>query len=178
MDWKDLGKKIAAVGLPLLGAALPLPGGAALGQGLAAALGLGADASPQAIDAALATPEARLQAQQFALQHEQVILNITTTAEIERERIAAGDRASAREREVKTADSWTPRGLAALVVGGFLFAVYMVLAGRVPGLNDPVIAGMVGTLIGYASAKADQVVSYYFGSSAGSARKDELLLRR
>jgi|GEM_PF-4281121 len=31
------------------------------------------------------------------------------------------------------------------------------------------------TLIGYVSAKAEQVVSYYFGSSAGSSRKDALL---
>jgi hypothetical protein len=36
---------------------------------------------------------------------------------------------------------------------------------------------MVGTLIGYASAKADQVVSYYFGSSAGSDRKNVLIDR-
>ena len=31
MDWKQLGEKIVSMGLPLLGAALPLPGGAAIG---------------------------------------------------------------------------------------------------------------------------------------------------
>jgi hypothetical protein len=40
------------------------------------------------------------------------------------------------------------------------------------------MAGLVGTMIGYASAKADQVVSYYFGSSAGSKAKDETIRRQ
>jgi len=34
---------------------------------------------------------------------------------------------------------------------------------------------MAGTLIGYLSAKADQVLSFFFGSTAGSQRKTELL---
>jgi hypothetical protein len=62
-------------------------------------------------------------------------------------------------------------------MGGFFWIVWMVLSGRVKDLTDPVMIGMVGTLIGYASAKADQVVSYYFGSSAGSDRKNVLIDR-
>jgi hypothetical protein len=38
-------------------------------------------------------------------------------------------------------------------------------------LTDPAVVGIIGTLIGYVSAKADQVVSYYFGSSSGSKDK-------
>lgn len=34
---------------------------------------------------------------------------------------------------------------------------------------------LAGTVIGYLSAKAEQVVAYYFGSTAGSAKKSELL---
>lgn len=98
-----------------------------------------------------------------------------TDAGIKLEEIAAGDRASARQREIATGDFWTMRLLAAAVIGGFLTCVYMVLSGYVTGLKDPLVAGMVGTLIGYASAKADQVVSYYFGSSASSHRKDQAL---
>ena len=33
---------------------------------------------------------------------------------------------------------------------------------------DPTVIGLIGTLIGYVSAKADMVIAYYFGSSSGS----------
>jgi len=36
-------------------------------------------------------------------------------------------------------------------------------------------AAFAGTLIGYLAANAQQVISYYFGSSAGSDRKTELM---
>jgi hypothetical protein len=53
----------------------------------------------------------------------------------------------------------------------FIWAVWAVLSGYVQGMSDPAIVGIIGTLIGYVSAKADQVVSYYFGSSSGSKEK-------
>lgn len=96
-------------------------------------------------------------------------------AGVKLEEIAAADRNSARQREVQTSDHWTPRILASVVVGGFLCCVYAVLSGYVQGLKDPMVAGLVGTLIGYTSAKADQVVSYYFGSSASSRAKDHTI---
>ena len=98
--------------------------------------------------------------------------------DIDVEKLHQLDRASARERERNTGDKATPRALAAIIVGGFLLTVWYVLSGQVEGLKDPVAAGLIGTLIGYVSAKADQVVSYYFGSSAGSAAKNELLRKQ
>jgi hypothetical protein len=61
-------------------------------------------------------------------------------------------------------------GLALLIVVTFLLTVGMTLFGLTK--VDSVLAG---TLIGYLSAKCEQVVSFYYGSSAGSQRKDELL---
>lgn len=92
--------------------------------------------------------------------------------EIDLERLAGADRASARAREVEVKDG-VPKFLGFLIIGGFLAAGYFVLAGQVEGLKDPITAALVGSVIGYLSAKADQVVAYYFGSSAGSARKTE-----
>lgn len=53
MDWKDIGKQLANIGLPLLGAAVGGPAGAIAGKGLAAALGLSHDATPEQTAAAL-----------------------------------------------------------------------------------------------------------------------------
>lgn len=87
----------------------------------------------------------------------------------ELERIAASDRASAREREIALRDI-TTRILAYVIVGGFFAVLISTLFGYAQ-----VESAMAGALVGYASAKAEQVVTYYFGSSAGSARKTELL---
>lgn len=95
--------------------------------------------------------------------------------DVDLERIAAQDRDSARRREVGSGDYWTPRVIGGMALGGFLWAVYWVLSGQVAGMTDPTTVALVGTLVGYVSAKADQVVSYYFGSSAGSAKKTEAM---
>lgn len=120
--------------------------------------------------AAKATPEQLLALknaeQEFAVRMREL--------DIDLERIAGADRNSAREREVKTGD-WMPRVLAFIVVGGFMFTVFLVLMGYVDGMKDPLMATTVGTLIGFVSAKCEQVVAYYFGSSAGSKAKDELI---
>jgi hypothetical protein len=79
------------------------------------------------------------------------------------------DRDSARQREVGTQDA-TNKILAYAVVGGFLAVVGGTLAGWAK--VDSVLAG---SLIGYLSAKAEQVLAYYFGSTAGSAEKSKLL---
>lgn len=95
--------------------------------------------------------------------------------DVDLERIAAADRDSARRREIGSGDAWTPRIIGGMALGGFLWSVYWVLSGQVSGLTDPTTVALVGTLVGYVSAKADQVVSYYFGSSASSARKTEAM---
>jgi hypothetical protein len=173
-DWRALVKSVA----PSIGTALGGPLGGVAGLALAKVLGV-PDASAgddTALAAAVqgATPE-QLLALKKADQDFQI--QMTELGFKDQEAIAAinaEDRASARDREVKTQDK-TPRILAGVVVFGFLWSVWYVLSGRVQGLKDPATIGMVGTLIGYISAKADTVVGYYFGSSAGSDRKTEIL---
>ncbi|MFN7726299.1 MAG: hypothetical protein ACK5QH_14625 [Rubrivivax sp.] len=172
MDWKKIVGAVAptlatALGGPLAGMAAAAVSDALLGK-------------PNGTDAEIATalqaggPDALLRLKQadqaFAVRMQELGIDL--------ERVHANDRADARGREVKTGDKATPRVLAGLIVGGFLLMVWFVLAGHVGGLKDPVAAGLIGTLIGYVSAKADQVVSYYFGSSAGSAEKTALLGKR
>jgi hypothetical protein len=94
--------------------------------------------------------------------------------DIDLEKISASDRDSARRREAQVRD-WMPRVLAFVVVAGFMATVFLVLLGYVDGMKDPLMATTVGTLIGFVSAKCEQVVAYYFGSSSSSQQKTQLL---
>ena len=79
------------------------------------------------------------------------------------------DRESARAREATVKDT-VNQVLAYTIVGAFLAMVGTTLLGY--ATVDSVLAG---TLVGYLSAKCEQVLAYYFGSSKGSERKSELL---
>ena len=70
----------------------------------------------------------------------------------------------ARRREVDAKDTATPRWLAFGILG------WMLALGK-PAVGGDALLVMLGSLgTGWASC-----VSYYFGSSAGSSRKSELL---
>lgn len=88
----------------------------------------------------------------------------------ELEKVAASDRASARDREVKTGDK-TPKILAATVVGAY-FIVQTVLLFHVV---EPTMRELVARVLGTLDASLMLVLGYYFGSSAGSAKKDDAL---
>jgi hypothetical protein len=171
MDWRGLIGTVA----PTLATALGGPMAGVAVAAIARALDL-PDASEESLERALssASPETLVALRRA----DQEFARTMRELDIDLERVHQADRDSARRREVDTGDRTTPRVLAAVVMSGFLFCVWAILTGRVHNLSDPIVAGLVGTLIGYASAKADQIVSYYFGSSAGSKAKDELLKGR
>lgn len=57
-----------------------------------------------------------------------------------------------------------------------MYGAYELLTGGIKVEDMGVVAavfGFLGTIIGYLSANAQQVVSYYFGSSAGSKQKSD-----
>lgn len=62
-------------------------------------------------------------------------------------------------------------GIAFMVLVGFFVILYLLITSKVEpsGMRDALLI-MVGNLAGMATA----IVSYYFGSSSGSARKDEI----
>ena len=84
-------------------------------------------------------------------------------------KLTVEDRKSARDMQIATKSMLVP-SLAILIVSAFIGVVIATLGGF--AVVDSVLAG---TLIGYISAKAEQVVNFYFGSSAGSKEKTELL---
>ena len=167
----DLLKIVGAVA-PTLATAIGGPLGGMAMQVVSSVLGLPTDSSEKDVEKALkqATPEQLLALKQadndFAVRMKEL--------DIDLERIAASDRDSARRREAQVRD-WMPRVLAFVVVAGFMATVFLVLLGYVDGMKDPLMATTVGTLIGFVSAKCEQVVAYYFGSSSSSQQKTQML---
>ena len=120
-DWKAMIKTAA----PMLGTALGGPLGGAAGALIAKALG-GDETKASADDLAKlcqnVTPEQLLALknaeQEFQLKLKQMDINELKDLEA----LAVQDRASAREREIKTGDSWMPR-----ILGGFVVLAWIAI---------------------------------------------------
>lgn len=164
MDWKEVIRTVAptvasALGGPLVGAAVAALGGI---------LGVD-DATTEKVAEVIRNGHltgeqiGQIKALELQYQNEEKERGFRY-AELEYK-----DRDSARQREVQTGDS-TNRVLAYTVVGSFIAVVGATILGYAK-----IESVLAGTLIGYLSAKAEQVLAYYFGSTAGSARKTELL---
>lgn len=165
-NWKQVLGTVApalatALGGPLAGVATQALSGALLGR---------ADGTEEDVATAVLTGGTEALAKlrdadnQFAVRMREL--------EIDLERVHQADRASARDREKTTGDHWTLRVLATIVVGAFVAVVWAVLFG-----GTAIDGALAGTLIGYLSAKADQVLSYFFGSSLGSKEKTAALTK-
>lgn len=174
MSFNDVMKKA----FPFLSAAASL--GGPLGVMAAAAVGkaIGVDkVAPNAdgIATAIATALADPQQRQALLQTEKDFqLQMAELGYKDSEamaQVAEDDRNSARNREVQVKD-WTPRLLAGIVVLASIFGEGYVLMHGVPKEVDGVI---IGRILGTLDSALVLVLSYYFGSSAGSDRKTELL---
>ena len=171
MDWKDIAERVAKLGLPLLGAALPVPGGAAIGAALANAIG--SDATPDSVLKALTLDaEAIEQARQFQLTHEATMLKLAIDSEVRQQEIAMEDRKDARGMQVATR-SKTPTVLAVLITLGFFGVLWGMLSGNLQAGENQSLLILLGAL----SAAWGAVVNYNFGSSADSSRKTEFLAR-
>jgi hypothetical protein len=84
-------------------------------------------------------------------------------------KLEVDDRKSAREMQATTR-SIVPPVLAALVTLGFFGILIMMLLGKVDS-NNPAILMMLGSL----GTAWTGIIAYYFGSSAGSQAKTDLL---
>lgn len=90
--------------------------------------------------------------------------------DIDLERIAAGDRASARDMQKETKD-WIPRALAVSVtVGFFAILLYMLVYGLPTTGNEALLL-----LLGALQTAWGGIIAFYFGSSSGSQNKDQMI---
>jgi hypothetical protein len=166
MSFSDQAKKVIGTVAPLLGGALGGPLGAAAGGLLAKALGNG---DVKAADAAIvsADPQTLLAIKKVETDFKQHLADLG----IEEDKILADDRANARARETIVKD-WTPRILAYGVVAlTFILEGIILLRGQPVGVDGVVLGRILGTL----DAATIMVLTYYFGSSVGSASKTDAL---
>lgn len=178
MSILDIGEAIAKLGLPLIGAALPIPGGAALGAMLASKIGAPSGEPGVILSTITANADALEKAQEFELEHAetmQKLLNDEKATEsqtvVSIKTIEAGDTASAREREEKTGDVWTPRIIAVFILGLFGFVQIYTLTAVVPVESRDLATRGLGIL----DIAVGLVLGYYFGSTMHTARTNELI---
>jgi hypothetical protein len=174
MDWKNVVGKVA----PVLGAALGGPLGGAAVSAIADALGL-SEKTEEAVKNALSgtTPEQLLALkkadQDFAVRMEELGLKkeeLGFTNEKDQLQIAAGDRDSARKREMAVGDH-TARNLAYAITIGFFSVLFTLMFAEVDTGAKEILYVMLGSL----GTAWTSVMAYYFGSTAGSKLKTELL---
>ena len=84
------------------------------------------------------------------------------------EKLATEDRKSARDMQIAT-KSWIPGALSIGITFGFFGILIYMMTGNVSPSNELLV--MLGSL----GTSWTGVIGYYFGSSAGNSRKDEML---
>lgn len=90
--------------------------------------------------------------------------------DIDLERIAADDRDSARDMQKETRD-WIPRALAVSVtIGFFAILIYMLVYGLPTTGNEALLL-----LLGALQTAWGGIIAFYFGSSSGSQKKDQMI---
>lgn len=161
-DWKSIVKTVApvlgtAIGGPLGGLATRTIAGVLLGDETATEDQIAAAVQSASPDQLLALKQAD---QEFKVQMK--------TLDVDIERIHQQDRDSARTREAKTGDTWTPRLLAISITLGFFGILAFMVTHSLPETGRDALLVMLGSL-GTAFAG---VIAYYFGSSSGSKSKD------
>jgi hypothetical protein len=129
-----------------------------------------ADGISTAIATALADPQQRAALIQAEQEFQKQMTELGYQHAEELEQTAAADRANARQREMTLKDK-IPAALAIMVTVGFFGVLSFMLFRQVPPTGHDALLLMLG---GLGSAWTG-VVTYYFGSSAGSAAKTELL---
>ena len=158
MEWlKQIAPTIAtALGGPLAGLAV---------SAISKAVGVDEDKVTDLISSNKMTPEqiAQVKLAELELKKQENELGLNFEA------LAVDDRKSAREMQAATR-SIVPPALAGAITLGFFGILSMLLFGQVDG-NNPTILMMLGSL----STAWTGIIAYYFGSSAGSQAKTEML---
>lgn len=180
MDFTFL-KSALATAAPTLATMLGGPLAGAAVTALEGAFGLpegsGADAITKVVQAGGMTPDVMAAVRAADQKHQEMLgqqgvdlAKINADHEAAMQSFRNADVADARHREVEVKDN-TPAILAGVVTLGFFGILAFMLLQSPPAASKDILNVMLGSL----GTAWVAIVSYYFGSSAGSARKTDLL---
>jgi hypothetical protein len=181
MDIKEIGEAIAKLGLPLIGAALPIPGGAAIGAALAAKIGSPSSDPGDLLTTLTQNADQLERAKEFEATHAETMLKLQidaqtaqTSAAVQFAQVDEQDRASARARQAAVKD-WTPAGLAWLLVLASMAIALVLIMGWAPSTKDAQTAQLVGVVLGYVFSESKQAIAYFLGGSSGEAQSKQVI---
>ena len=168
----NLGKLLSSVA-PMLATALTGPVGGLAIQVLGDALGI-SEPTQQKVEAAFKSGSMSGEQVAAVRQAEIALEKRSQELGIDLEQIHAKDRDSARQLQIQT-KSRIPGTLAILITLGFFGILLGMLTGslQASGNNEALLI-----LLGALGAAWGAVVNFYYGSSAGSAAKNEMLSRK
>jgi len=172
----ELSQKIEAAA-PALAAALETATKSRALERITSALGLASDADETKIGAALAAPDAPDKLKSADKDFLQGLLGDAIDAVAANQEQILKDVKDAREKRDATTGFLAFTILIAFaVVASVALLAAASTAWLAPNAQiSPVVVGLVGTVLGYIAGYAQQVVSFYFGSSMGSTQKSDLI---
>lgn len=162
MDWKKIIGSVA----PTIATALGSPLAGMATSTILKTLGI---ESEKQIEEAVKDPEALLKLKQA----ENIFTAQMKELDIKLDEIIMKDKDSARQREIAVKDK-TPQILAYAYTLGYFTILGVTFKFGVPENGKE----MINILIGILSAAQVGIIQYYFGSSAGSKQKTEVLTNR
>lgn len=167
MDWTGIIKTVA----PWIGTALGGPLGGMAVEAAANALGLG-DKTVEAVKQAIsgATPEQMLALKQADQKFQLDMQALGFKQVTDLEAIAAGDRKDARGMQMATR-SWVPAALSIAVTVGYFTILIGMMLGTFKVSDSQALLLMLGSL----GTAWGVVMAFWFGTTADSGRKTELL---
>ncbi len=168
MDWKTIVGTVA----PTIATALGSPLAGMATSTVLKALGID---SEKKIEEAIKDPEALLK---LKLAENEFVVKMKEL-DIRVEELSVRDRDSARQREIAVKDK-TPARLAYIMVGGFLTISFIQIIGIsfFPAFATAIPSEgwlLIGNISGYLANEAKQAAAYYFGTTASSSQKNDII---
>lgn len=183
MDWKDIGRSLISQGAPLLGGVIGGPAGAVAGKLLAGAFNVDPEDPDAVMTAIQGDPEAMTKIRELEMTHKIRLQEL----QLDETKAFLNDISSARQREIEMTRATGKKDIhlyiiAYVMIGSFFSLIAILIFGELGTFakdgvvanrlqDNPLIMMIVGALI----SGFTQVLSYFFGSSRGSAEKTSLL---